>query len=200
MKKTILKSALLTILGLGLMAGNAMALPYLSGEVGFVGLWHGGIGVANSAIGVATDVHFEDPDMDGYNASVLFSNGMLSGMIPVGTDNATFMNFTFNPFVPPIMPLWTAGPVSFKATSLNIDLQTSSALVLSGGGYLMAPGYQDTMGYYNFTGNEWTWSAATLAKVEHEPTNEVPEPATMILFGTGLAGLAGLRRKKAAQA
>ncbi len=32
--------------------------------------------------------------------------------------------------------------------------------------------------------------------IEYEVPNPIPEPATILLFGTGLAGLAGLRRKR----
>jgi hypothetical protein len=48
-----------------------------------------------------------------------------------------------------------------------------------------------------FNPKEGKLNEATLyARITEAPINEVPEPATMLLFGTGLAGVAAFSRKK----
>lgn len=46
------------------------------------------------------------------------------------------------------------------------------------------------------TNNEWMGRIAVTYDYNDNPSNPVPEPATMLLFGSGLMGLIGLRRKK----
>ncbi len=50
-----------------------------------------------------------------------------------------------------------------------------------------------TMSYYNYHDGDY-FGTIQLTKVT--PTTPVPEPATMLLFGTGIAGLAAVGRKR----
>ncbi len=46
------------------------------------------------------------------------------------------------------------------------------------------------------TNNEWEGRVTVTYTYDQKPNAPVPEPATMLLFGSGLIGLVGLRRKK----
>ena len=59
-------------------------------------------------------------------------------------------------------------------------------------------GVIELLGTYSsitFTDTSENWHGLTVGAVGL-PSNSVPEPATMLLFGTGLAGLAGLRIRR----
>jgi len=55
--------------------------------------------------------------------------------------------------------------------------------------------YQDSVGADPLSLNAWGLNIVT-ASVSEAPSASVPEPATMFLFGTGIAGLAGIRRRR----
>ena len=78
-------------------------------------------------------------------------------------------------------------PVSFSGTFRFFDFPTETVLNLTGSGLA-------TLGFTKFpTSPGFFLSSATY---EFEPAMPTPEPMSIVLVGTGLAGLAALRRRR----
>jgi len=86
---------------------------------------------------------------------------------------------------------------TFDLTSIGISSQTSSTLDLIGTGIFHKAGFTDTPGTFVFTGNQ---QGGTFSFSASQST--VPEPASILLLGTGLFGLgsSGRRRRAARKA
>jgi len=174
-----------------LLAGAANAAP-IQGDITFLGAWQpkAADGVTNTNVANAAHIQFVG------DVVVREAIGDFDGA--AGT-MATYTNFTFNPFAGPIAPLWTVTvggtTYSFALERVNVSLQSSNQLGLSGSGTLSAPGFDDTEFAWTFSGDSTgailSFSAASFG---------VPEPSVVGLLGLGLIamGAVGVRRRRAA--
>jgi len=93
----------------------------------------------------------------------------------------------------PIYGFQSVGGLTFDLLSIVPVIQNADFLLLSGTGVLHFGG-SDAAGVFKFSGNG---DDGTFSFSASEGTTTVPEPASMLLTGTGLAALALARRRRA---
>jgi hypothetical protein len=95
----------------------------------------------------------------------------------------------------PVLGFQTVGALTFDLLSVAPVLQTADFLVLAGSGMLRF-GADVASGTFKFTGNG---DDGTFSFSASDGTTAVPEPASMLLMGTGLAAAAFARRRRASK-
>jgi hypothetical protein len=168
------------------LAGSPASATAITGEIHFTGNWNP---LPDGLLGSATAIDFLPGILVSSPSTGIYES------IP-GSTPATFQDFVFAPLSGTIDPLWLvvdgANTYSFALATINTTYQSDLSLILFGTGTLSATGYEDTPGTWQFTGqgvDNFSFSANSNA-------NPIPEPATMILLGSGLLGVAGLSRRR----
>jgi hypothetical protein len=110
--------------------------------------------------------------------------------------SGTIQDFSFAPgMFSPVFGFQTVGALTFDLLSVAPVLQTADYLVLAGSGVLHF-GADVATGAFKFTGNG---DGGTFSFSASDGTTTVPEPASMLLMGTGLAVAAIGRRRRASK-
>jgi len=144
-------------------------------------------------------------DADGSVAFTDFSDEVVSGtggtgdyaVVSSGTE-ATFTPFGYlDPVTPTPFQLWTLDfsgkTYSLEATSIVVGYNVEGDVVVKGTGTAYITDYDATPGTWSISANRAGGTASFSSSAE---VSGVPEPATLLLLGFGLIGLAGYSRSR----
>ena len=135
-------------------------------------------------------LHFDyNPSVIAFN-SVVFGGSILDGWNPGSTSNNLETYPIFNRLTLTISGVLSPGTMSFKDTLFaTVEFKTLGI----GESLVEKKGYGSSGSLVDIDAINFYEPAP--AKIKVLGSTPIPEPATMLLLGLGLAGLAGVRRK-----
>ena len=185
----VVRLAILALFGFALMAPQSAKADPITGEVAFWGTFSatGGTGLQD-----ATGIDFESSIVAAATGDYA-SNGVFPVLSPVA-----LTDFTFDPFLGPVDPLWTVAGFSFALETLTTVNQGPSYLVLAGTGVVRNAAVGDPTAFnWSFSGDN-SGGMLQLFSSTSSPSPvglaEPPELSSFALFW-GVAVFAAWSRK-----